>query len=230
VASKAFALAAFMVGAVGMAALLAYVAFKGMGIAPRPDVADGAWPFLVDIGWLILFALQHSGMARRSFKRWMPVKLERSIYVAASGVVTLLQPLIWQPLPGPNLWEGQYWLLIVALLGGIGIVYCWHSFDEAADFFGLRQAGFGQATESAETLHVGGAYRWVRHPLMVATLMVLWGQPAMPPELLLLNGGLTLYILAAIRLEERDLVAKFGQAYVEYRRSVPALLPWRLGR
>jgi protein-S-isoprenylcysteine O-methyltransferase Ste14 len=227
--AKVFAIAAFLIGVAGLAALLGYVAFKGMGIAPRPESAEGPVPFLVDVGWLMLFALQHSGMARRGFKRWMPTNLERAIYVAASGIVTLLQLLIWQPLPGANLWQGQYWLLAVSVLGGFGIVYCWQCLD-AHDFFGLRQAGVGPPSPSGDGLQVSGAYRWVRHPLMVATLMVLWGQPTMPPELLLLNGGLTLYILVAIRLEERELVAKFGQAYLDYRRRVPALVPWRLGR
>ena len=229
-ATKVLAVLALVIGAIGMTALVGYVAFKGMWVAPRPETAEGAGPYLVDIGWLVLFALQHSGMARRSCKRWMPVKLERSIYVAASGVVTLVQPLIFQPLPGASLWEGQHYLLVVSSLGCFGIGYCWGSFDGVADFLGLREAGFGPAAPNAETLHMDRLYRLVRHPLMVTTLMVLWGQPTMPPELLLLNSGLTAYVLIAIRLEERDLVRQFGQAYVDYRRRVPALVPWRLGR
>ncbi len=33
------------------------------------------------------------------------------------------------------------------------------------------------------------------------------------------------YILIALALEERDLVAQHGSAYLEYRQQVPKLLP-----
>jgi len=49
----------------------------------------------------------------------------------------------------------------------------------------------------------------------------------MPPTLALLSGGMTLYILVGVWLEERDLLRRFGAAYVEYRQRVPALIPWR---
>ena len=42
---------------------------------------------------------------------------------------------------------------------------------------------------------------------------------------LLLAGGLTAYILAAIPLEERDLAAALGADYGDCRRRVPALMP-----
>ena len=48
----------------------------------------------------------------------------------------------------------------------------------------------------------------------------------MTPTLALLSGGMTLYILLAIPLEERGLVQQFGSAYEDYRRQVPALIPW----
>jgi methanethiol S-methyltransferase len=37
--------------------------------------------------------------------------------------------------------------------------------------------------------------------------------------------GTTLYILAAIQFEERDLVREHGHAYEDYRRRVPMLVP-----
>jgi protein-S-isoprenylcysteine O-methyltransferase Ste14 len=38
------------------------------------------------------------------------------------------------------------------------------------------------------------------------------------------------YILVAVKLlEERDLVAQFGDTYRAYQRDVPMLLPWRFG-
>jgi protein-S-isoprenylcysteine O-methyltransferase Ste14 len=223
--------AAYLLGIAGMAVLTGYVVVSGLGLWPRGEPGAGPLPWLVDTGWLAAFALQHSGMAREGFKQWLtghiPAYLERSIYVAASGVLTLAQPLIWQPLPGDNVWEGQYWLMAVSIAGVAGLVMSYRWFDQLS-FLGLRQVGIGGAAAAEETVRMDGPYRWVRHPLMVAMLMFLWGQPTMPPELLLLVGGLTAYILVAIRLEERELRRKFGQVYEDYCRRVPALVPWRL--
>ena len=42
---------------------------------------------------------------------------------------------------------------------------------------------------------------------------------------LLFALGTTAYILIAIQLEERDLVAAHGESYAAYRRRVPMLIP-----
>jgi protein-S-isoprenylcysteine O-methyltransferase Ste14 len=226
---QAAAISAYLVGMAGAAMLAAYVVLSGLGVLPRDEPAASAWPYVVNGGWLLLFAGQHSGMARQSFKRLIPAKLERALYVLASGVLTLALPVVWQLLPGPNLWEGQYWLWVLGGTGAIGMVFCCGLFDHL-EFFGLPQAGIGGAAPGTGTLRTDGPYRWVRHPLMLANLAFLWGQPTMPPELVMLNAGLTVYILIAIQLEECDLVRQFGQVYVDYRQRVPALIPWRLGR
>jgi protein-S-isoprenylcysteine O-methyltransferase Ste14 len=228
-AAQTLAVAACVLGVLGTAAVGGYVLLAGLGRWPRGEPHAGGGPWLIDLSWLAVFAVQHSGMARRPFKDWLtrhiPVHLERSTYVAASGLVTLAQPVLWQPLPGPVLWEGPTWIAAVSLAAAVAVGACCQSYDPRG-FLGLRQAGIGAPQATRETLQVTGPYRWVRHPLMLGTLVFLWAQPTMPPELLLLNAGLTLYILVAIRLEERDLIRQFGPAYVEYRRRVPALVPW----
>src|SRR5947208_6264720 len=54
------------------------------GVPPRPRNATEGVPYMVDLGWLLLFAVQHSGMARQSFKdawtRLVPAWMERSLY------------------------------------------------------------------------------------------------------------------------------------------------------
>jgi len=90
-------------------------------------------------------------------------------------------------------------------------------------FLGLRQ--LTEAGEAPPRLIVTGLYRWVRHPLYTAGLLFLWCSPVMTSSLLALYLALTVYIIIGSRLEERRLLAEFGQAYGDYRAVVPALIP-----
>src|SRR5438105_1920579 len=117
--AKLFALTAYLLGIAGAGALIAYVIGTGTGYWPRGEPADGAFPWLVNVGLSLVFALQHSGMARPSFKAWwtrvIPAYLERSAYVGISGVLFIAIVLCWQPLPGEPLWHGPLWIVAISL-------------------------------------------------------------------------------------------------------------------
>src|SRR5262245_13371546 len=86
---------------------------------------DPSEALLIDSLLLVLFGLQHSGMARARFKRWwtslVPSVVERSTYVLCSGIALGLLIWLWQPLPA-EVWRVEHpagiaILLIVAVLG-----------------------------------------------------------------------------------------------------------------
>ena len=228
--SRALALIAYLAGIAGAGIFFLYILGTGSGIFFAPDAAPGPSPWLINVGLLLFFAIQHSGMARRGFKSfivcWIPPELERSIYVAASGAAASVLVFFWQPLPGKPLWQGPLWIAGISILAALAIGRCCLWLDQAT-FFGLTQARTGQA-EVRVPLCVDGPYRFVRHPLMLGALIAIWAQPIMPLELLMLNVGMTIYILLAIRLEERDLAREFGEEYEKYRQKVPALIPFRI--
>ena len=226
--SRGISLICYLVALAGAGAFGAFV--LALGIDPesagrlRLDLGP-AWA--VDLGWLGLFGLQHSGMARRAFKRlWLgviPETLERSTYVALSGLLLLALPFVWQPIPGAVMYRLPLAVVFVPLAAAAGLALVNARHDHAG-LFGLRQAW---SVPTPERLEVGGPYRLVRHPLMACLLIFLWTQPTMTPTLLLLAGGLTGYILLGVLLEERDLLRSFPHDYAAYRRRVPMLLPWR---
>ena len=111
-----------------------------------PAEGSLATALLVNLGLLGLFALQHSGMARRSFKDWLtrfvPAAAERSTYVLLSSLALILLFALWRPLGGV-VWEvadpvGRT-LLHALFASGLLIVLVTTFLINHFDLFGLRQ-------------------------------------------------------------------------------------------
>ncbi|GLH80790.1 membrane protein [Bradyrhizobium sp. SSBR45G] len=188
---------------------------------------------VIDVLLLTLFALQHSVMARPAFKRWwtrlVPPAAERSTYVLLSSLILLLLFWQWRPIPMP-LWhvEGLAANMLIGLhwLGWLIALTSTYLIDHF-DLFGLRQ-GFFALRGTAAPAHPFKTpllYRLVRHPLMLGFLIAFWATPEMSAGHLLFAALSTAYILVGVLLEERDLVAAFGESYERYRQRVPMLLP-----
>jgi protein-S-isoprenylcysteine O-methyltransferase Ste14 len=220
-----------------LAAFLYAVGFIGGFLTPTrldgPRQGPLAAALAINAGLLVLFAVQHSGMARPRFKRWLtrfvPGPAERSTYVLLSSVALLVLFWQWRPLGGV-VWEvsGEAARAAVSALFVAGwlTVFVTTFLINHFDLFGLRQVwlAFRGVPYTSLRFTTPWPYRLVRHPLYVGWLTVFWAAPTMTAAHLLFAVGLTAYILAAIRWEERDLVAAHPE-YAAYRRRVPMLLP-----
>lgn len=231
----------FLYGAICYAACLAsflYAAgFLGNFAVPKSmdSISGDGWQraLLIDLGLLVLFAVQHSVMARPGFKRIftriVPAAIERSTYVLASSVALMFLFWQWRPLGGviwdvQNAW-GRAALYSSYGLGWLVVLYATFLINHF-DLFGLRQVWLNLKGQPLTQIRFKTPvlYRVVRHPLYVGWLLTFWCTPTMTVTHLFFALATTAYILIAIRLEERDLM-KLHPEYAGYREQVPMLLP-----
>lgn len=212
----------------------------GFGVPKHVDngpAAPLATALAIDVALLLLFAVQHSGMARPAFKRWwtriVPAPVERSTYVVVSSLVLILLFWQWRPLP-LVVWhvEGPARLALLGLAATGWLMVLVSTFlINHFDLFGLRQAWFhmhGLPPDAHVPFVVRLFYRIVRHPMMLGFLIAFWATPDMSLGHLLFALATTGYIVIAVKyLEERDLIACYGDVYRDYQRRVPMLFPWR---
>ena len=225
--------------ALAMLSVVLSIAFVGnLGLPNTIDAgrtSDMGEAVAVNLVLLGLFAVQHSGMARQAFKCWLtsilPPAAERSTYVLISALLLLL--LIWQWRPMPEIvWSftsepltsilmALFWLGWALVLFGTFLI-------DHFDLFGLKQvfANWKGTALSPPHFKTPLFYKLVRHPIYLGFLLAFWAAPTMTVGHLLFAVMTTGYILIGIWLEERDLVALFGDTYRDYKARVPMLIPW----
>lgn len=229
--------------------IISYIAFFGsflyaigfVGNFIVPKTIDGVpqipllQAILVDASLLLLFALQHSIMARPAFKSWwtkiIPHALERSTYVLLASLCLILMMWQWEPIGG-IVWsienEVIRTILLVTNLTGWFIVLISTFLINHFDLFGLRQTWlyFRGRTYAQLPFRLPLFYKYVRHPLYLGFLIAFWSASTMTVAHLLFAGLTTGYILTAIQLEENDLIKQFGEKYREYKKWAPMLIPF----
>ena len=236
VAALVFAIAAYAIFFATFLYLIVFVgdlAFATLTVDEGP-AADAISATFIDLGLIALFGIQHSVMARQGFKRWwlgiVPPPLERSVYVLVTSAILILLFLLWRPI------DTVVWNVTTPALHDILWVLFWLGWLTVLvstflinhfELFGLQQAWFHLRRREAASTHFREPflYKWVRHPMMAGFFLAFWAAPEMTVGHLLLAGGMSLYMLIAIRYEEHDLVSMLGRDYELYRERVGMLTP-----
>jgi protein-S-isoprenylcysteine O-methyltransferase Ste14 len=237
-------IAAFLFGAVAYLVFfgtISYaVGFVGGMVVPK-GIDDGpVVPTLealtINLVLMSLFAVQHSVMARKPFKRWwtqfVPHAIERSVYVLLASLTLIL--LFWQWRPMPDIvWQvvnpaAATALVALSLVGWVLVLTSTFLINHF-ELFGLHQVIINLAGRktSEPRFKTPVLYKVVRHPIYLGFIVAFWATPVMTVGHLLFAAVTTAYIFVGIFLEERDLVAQFGEQYQRYRAQVGMLIPFR---
>jgi methanethiol S-methyltransferase len=187
---------------------------------------------LLNTSLSLAFFLQHSGMVRKSFNDFLsgflPEAYNKAIYSIASGIFLFLVVIFWQGTSGLFEAEGITYIFmrIFYILAIVGFIWG----TKALGFFdpsGIKSILDYQKGRKPRLVvfTVKGPYRWVRHPLYLFMMVMIWSCPNLTTDRLLFNILWSVWIITGTILEERDLVEQFGDAYRKYQQNVSMLFP-----
>lgn len=186
--------------------------------------------------WGVFFVL-HSLFAGHTFKRYILAKLPRLAprYRLAYNLVALvtLIPVLWihAELGAEPMWRwtgvADVVTDILALSALLGFVWSLKYYDMRA-FTGIKACRSQDITITQDRLTISPLHRFVRHPWYLFAIVIIWSRDQ--NSLTLISSIMvTLYFVIGSKLEERKLLRDFGQAYGDYMKRVPGIipLPWR---
>ncbi len=182
--------------------------------------------------WCSLHSFMISGGVVSAVKRRFGDRYRyyRFIFNMAS-VLTLIPVLLYSQtlrgdvlIPWTGVWRPVQLLLIVSSLA---LFYSGARHYDLKQFIGIRQIKEHETkkglTESGE-LDTSGILGVVRHPWYTGGILIIWARP-LDPAAVTTNMILTAYLIIGTLLEEKKLVAEFGQAYRDYQKKVPMFVP-----
>jgi len=192
--------------------------------------------WLIDSLLALQFAVVHSWLllpsVREGLKRWLPAELYGCLFCVATCLGLLVAFAFWHRSP-VVLWNLQG-PLGVAMQVAFGLSW-------AALLYSLSLTGLGYQTGLTQWLYwlrrqrlprrefePRGAYRWLRHPVYLSFLGLVWFTPRMTLDHALLTGLWTVYIFFGSYLKDQRLAHYLGERYRAYQRRVAGypLLPW----
>ncbi|MFN2493186.1 MAG: isoprenylcysteine carboxylmethyltransferase family protein [Pyrinomonadaceae bacterium] len=162
--------------------------------------------------------------------------------IIVSKIVVLIKTIIFTfVVPGTVTILIPYWLLsssasapmnlgavryagLVAVVIGVAI-YCWCAWN-----FTFAGSGTPAPIDPPKELVVRGLYRYVRNPMYIAVLTILFGEALLKAsrELFYYTGTVfAFFFLFVLLYEEPMLTQKFGDSYSRYRKEVPRWIPWK---
>ena len=224
---------AFGVGNHLLFALTVWQLFWFLKGSEAPSAASGrSLPLgavAADAALAMFFAVPHSAMllptVRRKLARVVPDAFYGCLYCTVTCTCLLVIFTAWQSSPA-ILWHFTGFARTAIQAAFLG---SW-----AALFYSLHLTGLGYQTGWTPWWHwlVGkplpprkfvpwGAYLWLRHPVYLSFLGLIWFVPTMTADRAALTAVWTMYIFAGSYLKDRRLIYYLGGKYRQYQAAVP---------
>ncbi len=183
---------------------------------------------VVDVLLALQFAVVHSTLLLPSVRRWISGWLPSPLYGSLFCVITCVG--LWLMF---YFWRGSPTVVWNATGTGLQAVRGAFYFSWVALFYSLSLSGFGYQTGWTQWLIWlrrkplpfrglvdRGLYRWLRHPVYLSFLGLIWFTPRMTTDRLLLAGIWSVYIFVGSNLKDRRMAYYLGDTYREYASRV----------
>jgi protein-S-isoprenylcysteine O-methyltransferase Ste14 len=185
---------------------------------PMHAVYAGAW---------LSFGIAHSILCQPRVKLWAAPQLGRAYRLVYNGVSLVHIGVVLglgRALIAPVDFSLPTALLGIHLVGWVVFLMALKDYD-LSRFSGMAQWR-GVGSDDDENFVTNGFHRYVRHPLYLGAVMMLWG--GVRDDLGFATAlWASLYFAIGTVFEERKLAGLYGQAYLDYKARVPAIVPWK---
>ncbi|MFW9889864.1 MAG: methyltransferase family protein [Candidatus Thorarchaeota archaeon] len=187
--------------------------------------------YVVIVLGVMIFGLQHSGVSAFRVKNRIIDRWGKEGYARLFNTTSILS--IFVAFLTMNYWDWFYFIMDPGLVnlplfiaGGFLVVIGFAVTRMASRVISVSTVA-DMRTDRKPELVTGGIYSRTRHPLYLATILLLLGVAAIYPfdRVIVFSLALSTYVLIGTYLEERKLVAVYGQRYLEYRKKAGFMLP-----
>ncbi len=187
--------------------------------------------YLLIVSGVLIFGLQHSGISALRVKNRIIDRWGKDGYAKlfnATSIVGIIVPFI-----AMNYWDWFYFIIEPALIqpllfaSGVVLIIVGLVVTMMASRVISVSTVADMRTDREAELVTGGIYSRTRHPLYLATILLLLGLAALYPfdRVIVFSITLSVYVIIGAYLEERKLVIHYGQTYLEYRKQAGFMLP-----
>ncbi len=187
--------------------------------------------YIAILAGVSLFGLQHSGISSLSIKgriidRWGKEGYGRLFTLTSISTITVAFLSMW-------FWDWLYFILrpneiiLPLFIGGILFAGLGAITAQRASAVISVSTVADMRTDRLPELVTDGVYSRIRHPLYLATILLLIALALIYPfpQVVTFALGLIGYTLIGAYLEERKLIIHYGEEYLNYMKQAGFLLP-----
>lgn len=190
-----------------------------------------------------IFAFSHTWLASIKLKRSLAEKLGDKIafyrlFYNASSIIFFTVFYAAAPKPDLVVYDLRFPFDIITFVlqvfSIVGLFWVSRGIDWK-EFIGINQTKRyinGEYNvddlDEKQTLKIEGAFKFVRHPIYLFSILFLGFRPTMSLFYFVMFICIVVYFYVGSIFEERKLVKRSGDEYLEYQKRVPRLFPWRL--